>query len=109
MKPRKHLRPRTTKIKPLEIKVINKHIYEEDNCLGQCWPGTRTYIIEIDPRQFPKEYMDTVIHETLHEIFPQKSEAAIVKAANTLTNVLWKLQYRRKRKPRQTARKKKRR
>lgn len=79
----------------LKFKVYNKHLYEKEHCVGQCWPFTRKHIIEIDPRQVPSEYMDTLIHEALHELLPHKSERFILKAASSIANLLWRLGYRR--------------
>ena len=53
--------------------------------------------IKVDPRQPPKEYMDTVIHELLH-VMPRSrewSEKEVCHAAGILTHFLWKLGYRR--------------
>jgi len=87
--------------RPLKLWVVNnKRLLEEDKCVGRCWPGTRTYVIEIDPRQCPKDYMDTLIHEALHELLPRKPEAFILKAGTTIANLLWRLGYRRKKKRR---------
>lgn len=41
-----------------------------------------------------KDYMDTTFHEVLHNIFPDLSEAEIVRAAGDLTEVAWKMGYR---------------
>ena len=54
-------------------------------------------LIEIDPRQPPKEYLDTLIHELLHQVKPSSywDEDAVVKAANALSHHLWEQGYRR--------------
>ena len=54
-------------------------------------------LIEIDPRQPPKEYLDTLIHELLHQVKPSSywDEDAVVKAANDLSHHLWDHGYRR--------------
>lgn len=95
MKPRKIVRSECKADNIIKFKVFNKHLYETDNCVGQCWPFTRRHVIEIDPRQYPSEYMDTLIHEALHEILPHKSEKFILKAASSIANLLWRLGYRR--------------
>lgn len=81
---------------PLKFRVLNKMIAEKHKAVGQCWPWTKKHIIEIDPRQSPKDYLDTIIHESLHELFPRKKEEKILKAGNSIANLLWRLGYRRK-------------
>lgn len=92
---RKFIKSQSNAKSPLKLKVFNKPIYDTDKCVGQCWPFTRKHIIEIDPRQSPKDYMDTLIHEALHELMPRKPEAFILKAGTTIANLLWRLGYRR--------------
>lgn len=88
--------------KPLKLRVVNKHIFEKDKALGQCWPTTkpRLHLIEIDPRQSPQEYLDTLIHEALHELLPKKSEKFIRRAGTTIARLLWRLGYRKSKKKR---------
>lgn len=84
--------------KPLKFRVVNKFLFEKNKCVGQCYPGTKKYLIEIDPRQCPREYMDTLIHEALHELLPKKKEKSVLRAGTSIANLLWKLGYRRVRK-----------
>lgn len=79
----------------LKLKVRNKLIFEKDKAMGQCWPNTKQHVIEIDPRQCPKDYLDTLVHEALHELFPKKREKYILQAGTTIANLLWRLGYRR--------------
>lgn len=51
--------------------------------------------IEVDPRQDSREFMDTLIHECLHELFPEASEEKVTAAGTTIAAVLWKMRYRR--------------
>ena len=81
--------------KPLVFRVLNKHIKDTDNVVGQCWPASGDHIIEIDPRQCPKEYLDTLIHESIHELFPKIMEKTVLHAGTTIANLLWRLGYRR--------------
>lgn len=81
---------------PIRFKVKNKRLIEACNCVGQCWPHNGRHLIEIDPRQCPKEYMDTLIHEALHELWPKSRESKILRAGTSLANLLWRLGYRRK-------------
>ena len=54
-------------------------------------------LVEIDPRQNAKEYLDTMIHELLHVIDPSKEwdEKPVEKAARTITLFLWRAGFRR--------------
>lgn len=100
MKPRKIIKPSSKADKIVNFKVLNKHLYETEKCVGQCWPFTHKHIIEIDPRQYPKDYLDTLIHEALHEILPHKSEKFILRAASSIANLLWRLGYRKNKRKR---------
>lgn len=80
----------------MKFRVVKKHILESDGCVGQTWPGVKPRIIEIDPRQCPKDYLDTIIHEVLHHLFPKKRERVILRAGTTVANLLWRLGYRTK-------------
>jgi hypothetical protein len=99
VKPRKIIKSNKAD-KIINFKVFNKHLYEAENCVGRCWPFTRQRIIEIDPRQYPKDYLDTLIHEALHEILPHKPEKFILRAASSIANLLWRLGYRKNKKRR---------
>ena len=100
MKLKKIVKPKSKADRIIKFKVFNKHIHETTDCVGQCWPFTRQHIIEIDPRQCPKDYLDTLIHESLHEILPRKSEKFILRAASSIANLLWRMGYRKKKKGR---------
>jgi hypothetical protein len=52
--------------------------------------------IYIDSRLRGRKYLDTLIHEKLHLLFPDWSETKVIKTAHALTSVLWKQSYRRK-------------
>jgi len=54
-------------------------------------------VIEVDPRQDPQEYLDTLIHELLHQAAPTSylDEEAVVEVAQVLTKHLWESGYRR--------------
>ena len=38
--------------------------------------------------------LDTAIHEMLHALFPKAKERKVTRAANQITSVLWKMNYR---------------
>jgi len=44
---------------------------------------------------FGKEELDTWIHETVHTALPNASEEQVVRIANDIAEVLWKVGYRR--------------
>lgn len=50
--------------------------------------------IEIDPRQRGRAYLNTLIHETLHCVFPDWSESKVLKSASKICKVLWTQNYR---------------
>jgi hypothetical protein len=77
--------------KRIVIKVVERKLGKE-KAWGLQYPGE--HLIEIDPRQNAKEYFGTCIHETLHELLPNRSENFIIKAEITLLEVLWKMGYR---------------
>lgn len=52
-------------------------------------------LIEIDPRQTTKSYMETLIHEQMHLLFPDLSERQITIKSKKLTKLLWDMNYRR--------------
>ena len=41
-----------------------------------------------------REYLNTVLHETLHATLPKISEKEVVRIAHDLTMVLWQIGYR---------------
>ena len=94
--PSRYVKAKKIAKNPTRFRVRNKHILESDGCVGQCWPGSDDgQLIEIDPRQCPKDYMDTIIHEALHHLFPKKKEPSILRSGTSLANLLWRLGYRR--------------
>lgn len=81
---------------PMRFRVLNKHILEKSGCVGQCWPGSDDgNLMEVDPRQCPLDYFDTMIHEALHHLFPKAKEHKILRAGTSIANLLWRMGYRR--------------
>jgi len=64
-----------------------------ENALGLAWQGTG--LIELDPRLSPKKRLEVLLHEGLHHIFQNKSEAEINEAGELLAGLLWRQNYRR--------------
>lgn len=52
-------------------------------------------LVEITPDLTDRQYMDTLIHEILHIMYPNDSETKISRNASTITHHLWKKNYRR--------------
>lgn len=52
-------------------------------------------MVDIDPNQPPRQYLDTLIHEILHILYPEDSETKISRNASTITHHIWKKNYRR--------------
>ena len=75
-----------------KIKVIDKKLGRQ-KAVGQAYTDAK--VIEIDPRQKSKNYLDTLIHELLHVYNPEWSETKVSKTANEITDIIWKKNYRR--------------
>lgn len=74
-----------------EIKVQEKKLGRQ-NAWGQAWHEIQK--IELDPRLVGKAHLDTIIHEIMHLQNPEWSETMVIKKSRQMTNVLWKLWYR---------------
>ena len=74
------------------IKIHEKKLGRE-RAWGLAWQGEN--LIEIDPRQSPRQYLNTVIHETLHILLPSFSETKIRKMGDKISEMVWKQNYRR--------------
>ena len=69
-----------------KIKVIDKKLGRQ-RAVGQAYSDAR--VIEIDPRQTSKNYLDTLIHELLHVYAPKWSETKVNKTAKEMTQIIW--------------------
>lgn len=78
--------------KSSKIKVIERKLGRE-KAVGFAYFDEN--LIEIDPRQSSKEWMETMIHERMHLLFPKLSETQITKKARELTQFLWDFNFRR--------------
>jgi hypothetical protein len=52
-------------------------------------------VIDIDPRQSPKGYFGTAIHELLHLAYPEMNEAQVRQGEKLLRETLWQMRFRR--------------
>ena len=75
-----------------KIKIIIRKLGKE-RASGQAYQGCN--LIEIDPRQDSKDFLGTAIHETLHILYPDLTEEEIIHAEQIMTDVVWRLNYRR--------------
>lgn len=51
-------------------------------------------LIEIDPRQRPRSYLNTLVHEVLHFLCPERGESWIARSACRITRTVWEAGYR---------------
>jgi hypothetical protein len=64
-----------------------------ERAVGQYSHGDRH--MDVDPRQPPREMLDTIIHEGVHAAFRELPEDAVIRVAGFLTETLWRAGYRR--------------
>lgn len=79
-------------LKKDKIKIIIRKLGKE-RAAGQAYSGCN--LIEIDPRQDSKNFLGTAVHESLHILYPDLTEEEIVHAEEIITDVIWRLNYRR--------------
>lgn len=77
----------------MKLKKIKVQERKLRNYLGYAYPSKN--LIELDPDQKPRQYLDTLIHEILHIMYPDDSETKISRNASTITHHIWKKGYRR--------------
>jgi len=81
------------KAKPLKIvtRKLGKH-----RAWGLYWEPWRNSppLIELDERMKPKRELDTLVHESLHHLFPEMPESAVADKATELSKILWGQNYR---------------
>ena len=71
--------------------IVDKKL-GRNKALGICYVGDG--LIEIDPRQTPLNYFKTIIHELLHEAFPNMSEKEVIRVTTLIARGLWKKNFR---------------
>lgn len=79
------------------ITVVEKELLlREEKCFGQVIdPHPKHSAFAVDPRQPAEEYMDTIIHETVHILCPSWSEDQVRHASEVISTLLWMRGYRR--------------
>jgi hypothetical protein len=70
------------------------------NDFGQCEitqrkDGTVERVIRVATWQNEPDELDTWVHEAMHAIWPDKSEAEVAAASAELARLLWRIGYRR--------------
>lgn len=75
-----------------KLKIIEKKLGKE-HAWGMFIPAKN--VIEIDPRQGSRRYLNTLIHELLHYLYPEDSETKVTENAYILTRHIWNKNYRR--------------
>lgn len=64
------------------------------NALGMVNETHPKAVIYIDPRQKPRQYLGTLIHEKIHHLEPDWNERKVLKWEKALTALLWANGYR---------------
>lgn len=77
---------------PKRVKVIERKLKRE-RAVGQVFLDDR--LIEIDPRQKPREWLGTLIHEAVHMAFPDMPEKSVAAAEKKIADILWRAGVRR--------------
>ncbi len=72
--------------------VIKERNLGREKAFGLCHSDG---LIELDPRQDSKEFLNTCLHECLHHHFPDLTENQVIKISNSMTKSLWRLNFRR--------------
>lgn len=72
-------------------KIVERRLGREQ-AWGQFW--FQKNLVEIDPRQLSKHYLNTVVHEHLHAAYPKMSEREVIRGAKIITRAVWACRYR---------------
>ena len=86
-------RPRRRKIRIVERKLNRRLGPNIRKIFGLA--HTPDNLLEIEPRQKPRAFLNTLIHELLHVEFPELGECAVCRIAGEITEQLWLLNFRR--------------
>ena len=58
-----------------------------------CREGSHSLVV-IDPRLKSRSYLNTLIHEVLHTVEPNRGESWIIRSACRITRAVWEAGYR---------------
>lgn len=79
----------------MNIKVIKRKLGRERYPYGQALTDKK--IIEVDERgQTDKDYLNTIIHEAVHCLFPKMKEEQVRRIADRIEKLIWSQGYRSK-------------
>lgn len=54
----------------------------------------RTGLVLVDPRQSPRRYLTTLVHEVLHVVAPEWGETRVARAGRRLAQAVWEAGFR---------------
>jgi hypothetical protein len=74
-----------------KLKIVERKLGRE-KAWGLYYVGDNK--IEVDPRQSPKKLLNTLVHELVHHVMPSASESRVYRLAGTITEALWRNNYR---------------
>ena len=74
------------------VRVVEKKLARE-KASGQAFKEAK--LIEIDPRLWNRERLETLIHEHKHILFPEMSEYQVRRLAREMSDLVWEDGYRR--------------
>ncbi len=74
------------------VRVVERKLGRE-RAVGQA--HTDEKLIEIDPRQKPYDWGDTLTHEAMHVAYPDMSEDEIARGSRIVWRTLWRAGVRR--------------
>lgn len=78
--------PKKRKIRVVYSKLAREKVWGYSHSDG--W-------IELDERLMGKKHLEVLIHESIHQLYPDSSEEEVEWKAIVLTNTLWSQMYRR--------------
>lgn len=78
-----------------KIETVIERKLGREKADGLAWHYKGDKLIEIDPRLSPQDYMETLIHEKLHLMFPKMTEKQVLANSRKLQKFLWKYEFRR--------------
>lgn len=87
------------KLKDFEIRLSNGwHWVIVDDLMGFSFDGgpgkDRFKLIIVNPETSPQNFLDNVVHETIHRAMPNAKEATVERVANDVSKVLWRMGWR---------------
>jgi hypothetical protein len=83
-------------VKKAKINGVTYHIMDGYLIDGLCQPKGGDPFIMVQAGMPPKRELETWVHESLHAACPDASEQWVTRRAKELTDLLWRLGYRRR-------------